>query len=104
MTIDKVPLEWLYGDAVCVDISYFAPKSWISAADLKEAVKKSGVQIKRGDIVLLYTAHWNRHRGTPSYSTDNPGWPKEAGGGPTVHGARGLGVDFLPPAKPMAQL
>lgn len=103
MTIDKVPLEWLYGDAVCVDVSHFAPKSWISAADLEEAVKKSGVQIKPGDIVLLYTAHWNRHRGTPSYSTDNPGLTKEACEWLADQGVKSFGVDSVTPDNPIDQ-
>src|SRR5207245_2460999 len=92
-----------YGDAVCLDVSYFAPKSWISAAELKEAVKKSGAQIKRGDIVLLYTAHWNRHRGTPSYSTDNPGLTKEACEWLADQGVKSFGVDSVTPDNPIDQ-
>jgi kynurenine formamidase len=103
MTIDKVPLDWLYGDAVCIDISHFAPKAWISKPDLQAAVQKSKTPIKRGDIVLLYTGHWNRTQGTPQYATDNPGMTKEACEWLADQGVKCFGVDAVTPDNPIDQ-
>jgi kynurenine formamidase len=103
MSIDQVPLDWLYGDAVCIDISHFAPKAWISKTDLQAAVQKSPMPIKRGDIVLFYTGHWNRTRGTPQYPTDNAGLTKEACEWLADQGVKCFGVDAVTPDNPIDQ-
>ena len=103
MTVDKMPLEWCYGDAVCVDISHFQPRSWISKEDLEAAVRNSGVEIRRGDIVLLYTGHWNKTKGTPEYATHNPGLTKEACEWLLEQGTKSFGVDSVTPDNPIDQ-
>ena len=103
MAADEMPLEWFYGPAVCVDLSHFPPKAWISKKDLEKAVKKSGVEIRKGDIVLLYTGHWNRTHDTPAYPTDNPGLTKEACEWLYSKGVVSFGVDAVTPDNPIDQ-
>lgn len=78
LTIDRIPLENFYGEAVCLDLSHIPPKGRIKASDLKKASQKGRLRIKKGDIVLLYTGHWNRTYNTPSYVTDHPGLEETA--------------------------
>ena len=103
ITIDKVPLDWLYGDAICIDVSHFGPKAWINAKDLEAAVKKGGLELRKGDIVLLYTGHWNKTHGTPAYATDNPGLTKEACEWLANQGVKSFGVDAVTPDNPIDQ-
>ena len=102
-SIEEMPLDWCYGEAVCIDISHFPPKAWISEKDLESAVKKSGIEIRRGDIVLLYTGHWNRTQGTPAYGNDNPGLTKEAMMWLKDQGIKSFGIDAVTPDNPIDQ-
>ena len=54
-TIDEVPLEWLYGDGVVIDMSHKKDFEAITADDLKTDLKNSGAILKEGDIVLIRT-------------------------------------------------
>lgn len=68
-TIDKMPLDYFYGPAVCLDLSHISPDDYIREADLKEALQKSSQVIQTGDIVLLYTGHYDRAYGTDEWLT-----------------------------------
>jgi kynurenine formamidase len=68
-TIDKMPLEHFWGSAICIDLSHVRYPDYIEPKDLEEAVRKSGQEIKKGDIVLmLYTGHHDRNYGTRGIS------------------------------------
>jgi len=54
-TIDEVPLEWLYGEGVVIDVSHKPDFELIEIDDIKESLAKSGSQIKPGCIVLIRT-------------------------------------------------
>lgn len=98
-TIDEIPLEDLYCDAVVLDIT--AKKgsaSAISIDDLKSALDKVQYQIKKGDAVLLRTDHdkfaltdpmrymypgmtresslWLAEQGAKIGGTDGTGWDR----------------------------
>ncbi len=55
MSIDQVPLENFFTEAVCLDLSHKPLKSDISIEDLEKAEQAAGVTIKPKDTVL--TAH-----------------------------------------------
>ena len=58
-TIDEVPLENFYTEAICLDLSHAPLKHEISVAEMEEALKASGQQIKKRDTVLIETpAAW----------------------------------------------
>ena len=54
-TIDKVPLEWLYGPGVVLDMSHKADFEEITVEDIKKELEKSGATITKGTIVLIRT-------------------------------------------------
>lgn len=59
-TIDKMDLGMFWGNAVCVDLSHIRYPDYIEAEDLEKAVEKAGLDIRKGDIFLMYTGHYNR--------------------------------------------
>jgi kynurenine formamidase len=91
-TIDKMKLEWFYGPAVCLDLSQVAPRSFVSVKDLEQSLK-GGIQIRRKDIVLLYTGHYNRTYGAPEYLTDYPGLDEESTEWFAKKGVVNIGID-----------
>ena len=44
-SIDEMDLDLFYGEALCVDVSHKEPQTYISDADLEEAVDSSGVSV-----------------------------------------------------------
>ena len=52
-TIDELPLENFYTEAICLDLSHVPLKHEISVAEMEEALKASGQQIKKRDTVLI---------------------------------------------------
>lgn len=99
-TVDQLPLEDFFTEAVCLDLGHKALKSDISVADLEEAEKKAGVQIKPRDTVLLHMDFYRRCFGQESYITDFPGLTKESA---TWLGNKGItmfGVEAVSPGRP----
>ncbi len=67
-TIDKSPpLEYYYGDAICLDLrSVQYPPDYITPpAALQSALEASGQEIRKGDIVILYTGYGGRDLSEP---------------------------------------
>lgn len=54
-TIDEVPLEWLYGDGVVIDMSHKADFDVITVEDIQQDLQKSGATLAKGTIVLIRT-------------------------------------------------
>ncbi len=48
-------LDLFYGDASCIDVSHKEPRASINAADIDGAIARSGVDVRKGDILLFYT-------------------------------------------------
>lgn len=67
--IDEMPLEYFYGPAVCLDVSHVSPDDYITTIELDRALKRSQQVLREGDIVLLYTGHYNRKYGTDEWLT-----------------------------------
>ena len=55
-TIDKMSLDLFYGEATCIDVSHFEPRTYITDSDIDTAIEKSGADVRKGDILLFYTA------------------------------------------------
>lgn len=92
-TIDEMPLEYFYGPAICLDVSRVSPDAYITAAILKEELECSGLHIERGDIVLLYTGHYNRSYGREEWLTRHAGLDYTAGEWLAKQGVVNIGVD-----------
>lgn len=54
-TIDEVPLEWLYGDGIVLDMTKKKDFEEITVEDVQADLKRSGAIIKPGNIVLIMT-------------------------------------------------
>jgi kynurenine formamidase len=79
-SIDTMPLTMFYTEGICLDLSHKGLRELIETADLERALSEAGLEIKRGDTVLLYTDHYRRafgtgdwHRG-PGVSTAAARW------------------------------
>ena len=62
-TIDQMPLETFCGPALCLDVSDFPERSTMGPEVIKNAEKKADLSIEPGDILLLYTGHFDRNYG-----------------------------------------
>ncbi len=103
LTIDQMPLDLFYGDAICLDVTKFAPKTDIEASDLDEALANSGQELRRGDIVLFYTGTFNRLQGTKEYLTDFAGLGASASQWIVDKGVKSFGVDTPTPDNPISK-
>jgi len=78
-TIDQEPLERFYTSAACLDVSHLKPRSFMTKAILQEALNKSGLDIRKGDTVLLYTGTYDKNKDDPeAYLNERPGLDREA--------------------------
>ena len=75
--IDEVPLEWCFADGVRLDLRHKKTGEYITRADIEEALRKIGYQVKKGDIVLLWTGTGEK-RADPNYDELHPGMSIEA--------------------------
>lgn len=99
-TIEKMSLELFYGTAVCLDLSEFQPATDISAEDLDTVESESAIEVRPGDIVLFYTATWNRYGGNKRYLSDFPGLGESACDWIVQRGVKTFGVDSPTPDNP----
>ena len=99
-SIDEMPLEAFFTEAVCLDLSHKPLKSDISIDDLEQAERAAGVTIKPKDTVLLHMDFVRRCYGRPEYLTDFPGLTKASA---TWLGNKGIGmfgVEAVSPGRP----
>jgi kynurenine formamidase len=99
-SIDQVPLENYFLDAVCLDLSHKPLKSDISIGDLEQAEAAARVTIRENDMVLLHMDFFRRCHGTDGYLTDFPGLTKDSA---TWLGRKGIamfGVEAVSPGRP----
>ena len=89
LSIDQVPLEKFYTEAICLDLSHVPLKHAITLAEMEAALAASGQEIRRGDTVLIWMATNERLLGKPGYLHDFPGLSL-----PAVHwlADRGIGM------------
>ena len=102
-TIDQMPLELFYGSAICIDVSHKKPRTDIEPADLDAALKRSGLELRRGDILLLYTATFNRYFGKPEYLAQFPGLGEAGSMWLVERGVKTFGVDSPTPDNPASR-
>lgn len=60
-TIDQVPLETTFGEAVLIDVSARDPQQAVTAAMLEARLTATNTEVKPGDIVLIraWAGEWN---------------------------------------------
>ena len=52
-TIDQVPLEWLYGNGVVIDVRHIPDFQEITIDDLQKNLSKNNIKLQAGNIVLI---------------------------------------------------
>src|SRR5436309_14150722 len=77
-SIDQVPLENFFLDAVCLDLSHKPLKSDISISDLEQAEAAAGIKIQPNEMVLLHMDFYRRCYGSDAYLADFPGLTRES--------------------------
>jgi arylformamidase len=55
LTIDQLPLEWLYGDGVIVDLTHLDELDIFTPKDIEDRV-----EVREGDILILHTG-WHEY-------------------------------------------
>lgn len=101
LTIDRMPLETFCGPGTCLDLSHKTPHSYISGADMDAAAARA--DLRRGDVLLLYTATFDRHYGTPEYTSHYPGLDESGSQWLVEHGVKIFGVDSPSPDNPISR-
>lgn len=102
-TIDQMPLDLFYGDALCVDVSDIAPQTDISPRQIEAALSAANLEVRKGDMLFFYTATFDRHKGTTKYLTDFPGLGAEASQWLLDSGVKTFGVDSPTPDNPISK-
>lgn len=102
-TIDQMPLELFYGPALCLDVSDRPAQTDIDAEHLDAALASSGLELADGDILLLYTATWNRYQGKPEYLSQFPGLGVSGSQWIVDKGVKTFGVDSPTPDNPTSK-
>lgn len=92
-TIDKMSLDYFWGSALCIDLSHIPASRYIEQKDLEEAVRKAGEDIRKGDIVLMYTGHHDRNFGTDKWQTTYTGLSYAGAKWLAERGVVNIGVD-----------
>jgi kynurenine formamidase len=97
-SIDQVPLENFYTEAICLDLSHVPLKHEITVAEMEAALALSGQQIKKRDTVLINMGVNARLFGKPGYLHDFPGLHVDAVHWLADRGILMFGVEAISPA------
>jgi kynurenine formamidase len=100
-TIDRMPLETFFGPGTCIDVSHKAPHSYITADDLTAASERA--DLRAGDVLLLYTATYDRYYGKPEYTSQYPGLDESGAAWLLERGVKIFGVDSPSPDNPISR-
>ena len=96
---EEIPLEYCFGDGVCLDFRHLSRGAGISIGDLKSALSKIRYTLKPRDIVLIHTGA-GKINDSEKYLTDHVGMTGEATHWLLDQGIKMTGIDavtFDPP-------
>jgi kynurenine formamidase len=77
-SIEQIPLEWFYTEAICIDLSHLPPRTLYTVEHITEALARHGLDIRPGDTVLMHSGHYARTKDTEAYQTEYSGLSYEA--------------------------
>lgn len=97
-SIDEMPLERFYTEAICLDLSHVPLKHAATVGEMEAALAASGQEIRAGDTVLLHMGTNDRLLGTPRYAHDFPGLAVESVHWLADRGIGMFGVEAVSPA------
>jgi kynurenine formamidase len=93
--VDHTPLEYYYGDAICVDVSHVHYPDYITVDDLRAAVAAGGQEIRKGDILILETGQGERMWPSPEFAEVFSGLDREAAVWIAEQGVVNIGTDSV---------
>ncbi len=67
-SIDTMPLSMFYTEGFCLDFSHKGLEALITAEEIEAACKQDGLNIRKGDTVLIYTDHFRKAYGTKNWA------------------------------------
>ncbi|MCW2999583.1 MAG: hypothetical protein JWN65_3132 [Solirubrobacterales bacterium] len=94
-TLTESPLEYYYGDAICIDVSDTRYPDRLEPDVLERALERSGQEIRQGDIVLLYTGTHERLWPSQTYLTDYAGLSEAGARWLAERGVVNIGTDAV---------
>ncbi|MBH67977.1 MAG: hypothetical protein CMM58_06465 [Rhodospirillaceae bacterium] len=97
-SIDEIPLENFFTEAICLDLSQVQLKHEITVSEMEKALKISGQVIHKRDTVLIYMAVNERLFGSPAYLHDFPGLHVDSVHWLADKGITMFGVEAISPA------
>ena len=92
-TIENMPLEYFFGSAICIDLSNIPYSRYIEIKDIEISLKESNLKIEKGDILLMYTGHYDRNFNTDKWQTEYSGLSYDAAKYLAISGVVNIGVD-----------
>jgi kynurenine formamidase len=98
-SIDKLALEWFYGDAVGVDVSHVDSEDYIGVEDIKGSLEENNLELQDDDTITMHTGHRKEKYGieTPeeryAYLHDYTGLNEEAAYWLADQGVKNIGID-----------
>ncbi|CAL2106629.1 arylformamidase [Tenacibaculum sp. 190524A02b] len=98
-SIDTMPLSMFYTEGICLDFSHKGLRELITSNEIKETLAKTGLQIKKGDTVLLYTNHYRKHFNTENWK-NGPGITAECARWLGEQKIAAFGVETMSPGVP----
>lgn len=97
-SIDQLPLEDFFTEAICLDLSHVPLRHEITVSEMEAALVESGQEIKKRDTVLIHMGVNARLFGTRGYSTDFPGLQVDSVHWLADRGIGMFGVEAVSPA------
>lgn len=97
-SIDRLPLDRFYGDAVGVDVSGVGT-GFITVDAIRSSLDEHGLEVRDGDAVTLHTGHRDAHYDPAdvearfAYFTDAPGLDAAAADWLGERGVSNVGID-----------
>jgi len=89
-TIDHVPLSWLFGPGVVLDVRGASRVDGVRAPDVEAELGRVGHELRPGDVVLVWTGTNLRE---PGYDLRHPGLRRDATELLVDRGVRLIGID-----------
>lgn len=100
-SIDAMPLDWFYGDGICLDLSDVDHPDAITTERLRNQLDAAGLAIEDDDTVLLETGNRRNNYSTTDrtkkhrYTSKFVGLEEEAGEFLVDQGAKAIGIDSI---------
>lgn len=103
-TIDQMPLDLFYGDAICVDVTGAEPRTDIPASRVEAGLASTGLEVRPGDIVLFRTGTYEQLGGTKAYLSEFPGLGADVADWIVERQVKCFGVDTSTPDNPASRI